>query len=298
MVMRVATFNQASTILKNALQTQAKLAQNQEQQSSGNISSDYAGLGSDAATLVDLEVSVARSLASVSAAEDTLARVEMTYSALGNMSDIMTSMRADVNAVLTEDDLTSLQILAESYLEDMAALLNTQFAGRYLFAGSNTEQAPVDLDAYEVANLTDINTDYYTGDDYIQSVRLDTDRTIEYGVTANTTSIEEAMRALSFAATADPLTLDDLESLSELLVTAQDGIIALQSISSTTASSLESYISSEGEYVADAQEIITEISGADLAELIVEASIYEVQLEASYAALGALNDLSVRDYLF
>ena len=271
---------------------------NQEQQSSGNLSSDYAGLGSDAATLVDLEVSLARSQASVSAAEDTLARVEMTYSALGNMSDIMTSMRADVSAILTEDDLDGLQILAESYLEDMSALLNTQFAGRYLFAGSNTEETPVNLDSYEAANLTDVNTSYYTGDDYIQSVRLDTDRTIEYGVTADATAIEEAMRALSYAASADPLTMDDLDTLSELLITAQDGIIALQSISSTAASSLETYIASEEAYIANAEEIITEISGADIAELIVEASNYEVQLEASYAALGSLNDLSVLDYLF
>ncbi|MES0885265.1 flagellin [Roseibium sp. SCP14] len=298
MAMRVATFSQSSTILQNALQTQAKLAKNQEQQASGYISSDYAGLGTDAATLVDLEVSVARSNATVSAAEDALARVEMTYSALGGMSDVLTSMRADVNAVLTEEDLADLQMMAENYLEDMTALLNTQFAGRYLFAGSNTEQAPADLDAYQAANLTDTNTDYYTGDDYVQSVRLGSDRMLDYGVTANSAAIEEAMRALSFAATADPLTMDDLEELSDLLVSAQDGIIALQSMSSTAASSLETFIAAEKEYIADAEEMITEISSADVAALIVEASNYEVQLEASYAALGSINNLSLLDYLF
>jgi len=298
MVMRVATFSQSSTILQNALQTQAKLAKNQEQQASGYLSGDYAGLGSSAVTLVDLEVSVARSQASVDVAEDALARVEMTYSVLGGISDVLTSMRANTTAILTEDDLTGLQTVAASYLEDVAALLNTQLAGRYIFAGSNTQEAPVDLEAYQGDNLTDVNTDYYTGDDYEQSVRLNSDRTIDYGVTADADAIEEAMRALSYAATADPLTMDDLETLSDLLVGAQDGVIALQSIASTAAASLESFISTEQDYIATAGEMITDISSADVAQLIVEASNYEVQLEASYAALGSLSDISVLDYLF
>lgn len=298
MVMRVATFSQSSTILQNALQTQAKLAQNQEQQASGYLSSDYAGLGSSAVTLVDLEVSVTRSQASIDAAEDALARVEMTYSVLGGISDVLTSMRATTVGIITEDDLTGVQTVAASYLEDVAAQLNTQLAGRYIFAGSNTQEAPVDLGAYQADNLNDVNTNYYMGDDYEQSVRLKSDRTLDYGVTANADAIEEAMRALSYAATADPLTMDDLETLSDLLVSAQDGIIALQSIASTAAASLESFISIEQDYIATAGEIITDFSSADVAQLIVEASNYEVQLEASYAALGSLNNSSVLDYLF
>ncbi|MEO9526847.1 flagellin [Roseibium sp.] len=296
--MRVATFSQTSTILQSALQTQARLAQNQEQQASGILSGDYAGLGQSAVTLVDLEVSVSRSQAAVDAAGDTLTRVETTYSVLGGISDILTSMRSNVTAVLTEEDIAGLQTVAASYLEDVASLLNTQLAGRYLLAGSSTQDAPVDLQTYEAATLTDVDTGYYTGDDYTQSVRLGTDRTIEYGVTADEDAIEAALRAISYAASADPLSMDDVATLSDLLVSAQDGIIALQSMSSTTAASLESFITSEESFIASAEEMITEVSSADIAELIVEASSYEVQLEASYAALGSLSDLSVLDYLF
>ncbi|MBD8877158.1 flagellin [Roseibium polysiphoniae] len=296
--MRVATFSQSSTILQSALETQAKLASNQEQQVSGTISSDYAGLGTDAATLVDLEVSLSRSEASLSVAEDALSRVEMTYSALGGISDILTSMRADVTAVLTDEDLTALQVVAEAYLEDVSSLLNTQLAGRYLFAGSNTQEAPVDLTAYEATDLTTTDSSYYTGDTYVQTVRLSSERSLDYGITADTEAIETAMRALSYAASADPLTTDDVEVLSDLLVEAQDGVIALQSITSTAASSLESFISSEEEYIAEAEALASELNSSDVAELIVQASSYEVQLEASYAALGSLSDLSVLDYLF
>lgn len=298
MVMRVATFSQSSTILQSALETQAKLASNQAQQASGTISSDYAGLGTDAATLVDLEVSISRSEASLSVTEDALSRVEMTYSALGGISDILTSMRADVTAVLTDEDLTALQVVAEAYLEDVSSLLNTQLAGRYLFAGSNTQEAPVDLTGYEATDLTTTDSSYYTGDTYVQTVRLSSERSLDYGITADTEAIETAMRALSYAASADPLTTDDVEVLSDLLVEAQDGVIALQSITSTDASSLESFISSEGEYIAEAEALASELNSSDVAELIVQASSYEVQLEASYAALGSLSDLSVLNYLF
>ncbi|MEO9899177.1 MAG: hypothetical protein ABJF28_00110, partial [Nisaea sp.] len=195
-------------------------------------------------------------------------------------------------------DLAAFQITAEAYLEDVSSLLNTQLAGRYLFAGSNTQESPVDLTAYEAIDLTTTDSSYYTGDTYVQTVRLSSERSIDYGITADTEAIEMTMRALSYAASADPLTTDDVEALSDLLVEAQDGVIALQSITSTTASSLESFISSEGEYIAEAEELASELNTADVAELIVQASSYEVQLEASYVALGSISDLSVLDYLF
>lgn len=298
MVMRVATFSQSSKILANAMETQAKLASNQAQQASGNISEDYAGLGADAAALVDLEVSISRSKSSVSAASDTLSRVETTYTALGAMSDILTTMRAAIAAVMTSEELPQLQVFAAGYLEDLSALLNTQFAGRYLFAGSLTEDVPADISTYAAADLTTIDTSYYSGDTYTQSVRLSADRTLDYGVPGDAVAIEEAMRALSYAASATSLTMNELEDLTGLVVSAQDGIIALQSVTSTTATSLETHISSEESYIASAEELAVELSSSDFASLIVEATTYEVQLEASYAVLGTLQDLSVLNYLF
>lgn len=297
MAMRVSTFGQTSKILQQALTTQAKLAEKQEQQSSGLVSSTYAGLGSDAGELVNLQVSIERSESYISAAEQAVSRIEIMYSALSSINDILTEARAEVNSMASGDDTATLKTVAEAYLEDIASFLNTQYEGRYLFAGSETTEAPVDLDSYAATSLTDENTDYYQGDDSTISVKVGSDRTISYGITADAEGLEEALRALSYLVETDPLTDDDLTAISDLLVEAQDAVIALQSGIGLKSSMLENIIAAEEDYVATLEELATDISSVDLAEVAVEATTYETQLEASYAALGTISDLSLLDYL-
>lgn len=297
MVMRVSTFGQTSSVLANALNTQAKLAEKQEQQSTGLVSTTYAGLGSDASTVVDLEVSVSRAEATISAANTALTRVEEQYSALGSISDLLTDMRSEVNAVTSDEDLDTLQTAAAEMLEELTSLLNTQYQGRYLFAGSETTDVAVDLTDYEVTDLSTENTDYYEGDDYVQTVRLTDSRSLSYGITADNSAFEEAIRALSYLANADPLETSDLEEISDLLISSQDAVIALQSSMGYKADSLESLIESKEDYVSTVQSMVTDLTSVDVAEVAVEATTYETQLEASYSALGTLTSLSLLDYL-
>ncbi|WP_417711077.1 flagellin [Roseibium aggregatum] len=299
MAMRVSTFGQSSTVLQNALTTQAKLAEKQVQQSSGIVSSTYADLGTDSGKLIDLEVSVTRAKSYISAAEQAVTRIEEMYSALSGINDLLTEARADLAAasVDTGDGTDTLQATATSYLQEVAALLNTQYQGRYLFAGSETTEAPVDLNSYTAVSLTDVNTDYYQGDDTTIAVKVGEDRTVSYGVTAEAPGLEMAMRTLSYLAETDPLDTDELEDISALLIEAQDAVIALRSGLGLKSATLERIAASEEDYVAAASDLASETLSVDLAQVAVDAATYETQLEASYAALGTLTDLSLLDYL-
>lgn len=297
MVMRVSTFGQTSTVLANALNTQAKLAQKQLQQSSGLLATDYAGLGTSAGAVVDMEVSVSRAKATISAAETILTRVEEQHAVLGSMSDILTEMRTEISSVLSSVDTDALQMAAREMLEEFTALLNSQYQGRYLFAGSDTSVQPVDTSALAVTDLTTPDTSYYLGDGVLQTAYLSEDRTLTYGVTADNTAFEEALRALSYMVTADPLDTADLEALNDLIVSAQDGVIALQSSMGYKAASLESLIEAQSEYVAAVEGLVTDLTSVDVAQVAVDAANYKTQLEASYSALGTLTSLSLLDYL-
>ncbi|SHM38121.1 flagellin [Roseibium suaedae] len=296
MSMRVATFGQTSTVLQNAMKTQARLAEKQIQESTGLISTDYGGLGSSAGAVASLEVSAARTEASISTAEQALSRIEMIYDALGSMSDLMTDLRAQLSAASVNTDDT-LQATAEAMLEELTSLLNTQYEGRYLFAGGETETKPVDLSGLTTTGLTTEDTNYYQGDDYVQSVRLSSDRSLDYGITADNTAFETAIRTLSYLASATDLTSEDLAAASELLVDAQDQILALQSVAGIKASTLETYISDQEDYLATVTDLATTLASVDIAVVAVEAANYKTQLEASYSALGTMTSLSVLDYL-
>ena len=77
MAMRVATFAMNERMLSASLRTQAKMAQMQIQQATGQVSTDYGGLGAIAGKVLDLEISTARSKLYGSAATEANARVQV-----------------------------------------------------------------------------------------------------------------------------------------------------------------------------------------------------------------------------
>ncbi|MBO0346552.1 flagellin [Roseibium limicola] len=297
MTMRVSTFGQSSTVLSNAMNTQAKLAQKQEQQSTGLVSMNYGGLGADAGSLVNLEVSIARAKSTISASETALNRVQTQYSVLGSINDVLTEMRSELASVLSSEDINTLQIAAKEMLLELGSLVNTQYQGRYLFAGSETETMPIDLSAYAAADIDTVDSSYYQGDSEIQSVRLTEDRALTYGVTGDNSGLEQAFRGLSYAANTDPISSEDLQKVAALLVSAQDEVIALQSSMGYKAATLENVIESKDEYIVSVESIVTDLTSVDIAEVAVQAATYKTQLEASYSALGTLSSLSLLDYL-
>ncbi|WP_420413758.1 flagellin [Roseibium sp.] len=295
--MRVATFHQSTLVLQHAMETQARLASVQTQQASGLKSADYAGLGTDAAILANLEVSVSRSEAVIGAAKETQSRVDMVHATLGKLSDILTKMRATVNGTKTDSQISALQSEAAAHLKDAAQLVNSQFSGRYLFAGSLTEAPPVDLMGYKATSLTTADTSYHKGDSYVQTVRLGPGNSVDYGLTGDRPGFEKTLRALSYVASASPLTLDKLKDVSDLLVSAQDDVIADQSINGATASRLKTFIDNETQYAAEAGKLSLELASVDVAAAAVQAASYNVQLQASFSAIKTLTSLNLHDYL-
>jgi flagellar hook-associated protein 3 FlgL len=297
MAMRVATFQTTSSLLQKTMTTQAKLAEVQAQQSSGLKSTDYGGLGASAGKVVDLNVSVSRAEANISAAKTVISRSDMAASVLQDITDILTNARSAVSGTSSSDQLDSLKQNAAEYLEDLKTMINTQYQGRFLFSGSMTDTAPIDLSAYSATDLTTVNTDYYQGDSYIQSIRLDNGQQMSYGTTATIDGIEQAFRALSYVANGNLTDTSELADVDALLVSAQDGIIAATSKAGSTSSRLQSYIQNEEDFIAEAKEMAKDETSIDVAEAAILATSYETQLEASFSALSKIINLKLVDYL-
>nr|WP_319390751.1 hypothetical protein [uncultured Cohaesibacter sp.] len=297
MAMRVATFQTTSSLLQKTMTTQAKLAEVQAQQASGLKSTDYGGLGASAGKVVDLNVSVSRAEANISAAKTVISRSDMAASVLQDITDILTNARSAVSGTSSADQLDTLKRNAAEYLEDLKLMVNTQYQGRYLFSGSMTDTAPVDLSAYSAVDLTTVNTDYYQGDGYIQSIRLDNGQLMNYGTTATVDGIEQAFRALSYVANGNLTDTSELADVDALLVSAQDSVIATTSKAGSISSRLQSYIQNEEDFIAEAKEMAKGETSIDVAKAAILATSYETQLEASFSALSKIIKLKLVDYL-
>ena len=58
--MRIATFAQSSKMISDAMRVESVMANEQVQESSGVVSTDFAGYGSNAQHVVNLQVKVTR----------------------------------------------------------------------------------------------------------------------------------------------------------------------------------------------------------------------------------------------
>jgi flagellar hook-associated protein 3 FlgL len=177
--------------------------------------------------------------------------------------------------------------------------MNTQYDGQYVFAGGKTETAPVDLTSFSSGSgsLTTTDTSYYDGDDEIASVRVGSDETVSYGVTADNSAFEEVMRVLKFVANSTTLSSSDITSALDLASTALDDTAAVQAKLSSSASSIETASSRQADYKSYAETLSNDLTGVDVAALTAQLSTYQTQLTASYSALGKILSINLASYL-
>jgi flagellar hook-associated protein 3 FlgL len=299
MALRVATFASSQTLLTAALRVQAKQAEMTLQQASGQISADFGGLGSTSGQVLTLETAVTRSAAYADAATTANQRVTQMYNAVGSMIDLVTNLRSSVISFASTTSTTgALESTAEEALAQFAQLLNTQDQGRYLFSGSAVDTAPVDLDAMAATPTTasGADTSYYQGNGSIAAVKVSSDRTVSYGITADNAAFEQAIRAMQLVVSAG----DDADTRSAaetLLNAALDKLTTLQSGLSLKAGTLEDAISQHETFQDYASDVESNLSGVDIAAVAAQLSTYDSQLQAAYAAIGTIQSLSLVSFL-
>jgi flagellar hook-associated protein 3 FlgL len=166
------------------------MADEQTQESSGVKSDYFAGYGSDTQHVVNLQVSVTRAQSYIDAATLADNKTQVMYSAIGQVTDLITSLRSQLSAATTGSSTATASVIAsaQQMLTEMGSLMNTQYDNQYLFGGARTASEPVDLSSFSsgTGSTTTADTSYYKGDDEIASVKVADDQTtVSYGITAD-----------------------------------------------------------------------------------------------------------------
>lgn len=302
MLARVATYALNSHLLESSMKLQSRMAEKTAQQASGLVSSTYTDLDAgDTTRLLNLQSSYTNSQSVSNSLSVVSSRLDVAYSALDDMVDLMTSLRTYLSSVSTqsgaEDGLTD---EGEGTLSSLEQLLNTKFEGRYLFGGTATTTAPVDLSTLATPTIpSTADTSYYSGTSSLQTVSLGNDQTMSYGATADSSAIEKAIRAAKIAATmsTSPVDTDALTEAYNLASDALDGLTVLQANVSISAGRVEDAQYREESLQSTLETAISDISQVDVAEVATQLTVYETQLQASYSSISTVLGLSLLDYL-
>lgn len=301
MVERVATYTQSTRIASDLMRLQSSYAEGEAQQSSGLKSENYQGIASSAQRLLNLESTYAALSSQSETSQLALDQANTTYSALSNMTDIVTSMKTALSAAMggTGDSSTALVTEASQDWDSFISALNTRQAGEYIFGGGVTDTAPVDRSdpGYAAADVNSTaDTSYYQGDDYTKSVKASDTLTVSYGVTADNPAIEQAMRAFNILSSGNTDT-DSMKQAYTLLDSALDGLSNVQANVSNAASTLDDQINQNATDLNTLDSTISDIKNVDVSAVLLKLTTLQTQIESSYSISGDLLKMSLTQYL-
>jgi flagellar hook-associated protein 3 FlgL len=299
--MRVATFALTDQMVASALRTEATMANMQVQEASGLKSEYLANYGADTGHVINLQVSVTRSQSYIDAATLADSKTNVMYTAIGQVSDIVTKLRTALSSASTGSgtEATSAVSAAQQLLQQMQGVLNTQYDGQYVFSGGKTSTAPMDLTSFATGagSLTATDTSYYQGDNELASVRVSGSQTVTYGVTAADPAFEEVMRVLKFVANSSSLSSDDIANSLKVVDSAVDDVATVQARVSTAAAQINTAQTAQNEFMSYAKSLNTNLSSVDIGAITAQLSTFQAQLTASYTAMGKIQSLNLANYL-
>lgn len=302
---RVTDLTAHSTRMHYVQAAQSRQQDLQVQISSGKKSDTYSGVASEASRLVSLKGEHTRASQYVENIGVVDLRLQKMESSVSTVFDIASRLRTLLVNAQNGDNAKELALAqnAGNMLDEVAGLLNARESGRYLFSGTRTDAAPIDLEALPVdGDFTDTaDTFYYKGDSTRLTIRTEETATVEYGVTADERGFEKLIRALKITETTNLDNPDQaharLETAIDLVNEALESIPDIRGRIGNARSSLEIARSRHDEFLLHAEQAIGDIENVDIAEAITRLTGEQVTLNASYAAISRLQQISLVNYL-
>jgi flagellar hook-associated protein 3 FlgL len=321
---RISDLSLHQLTLAQTLATQSRLADLQIQVSSGQKAQRYTTIASDAHRLVSLQDAHSRTAQYLQTNQIVDSRLTTMETNISQMFDSATQFRTLLVNALNNNNGEEMSIGTEAtnFKEQFANLLNVQVDGRYLFSGSRTDTKPVDLTGWSVPpNLTppltlplpQYKSEYYKGDGVQQTAEIDTNQTVDYGITADADAFDYILRAAHYVETAGtPPDRDTLETALALINTALGtdtpnpsrgapaitrDLADLRSLVGTSRRAIEQANTRHNDFTLQLEQNIGDIQNVDVAQALTELSSQQTQLQASYMTLSQLSQLSLLQFL-
>jgi flagellar hook-associated protein 3 FlgL len=300
---RVANFAQHERNLSHILDAQKRLNDGQLQISSGKKSQQYSGVARDVRRIVNVEAGHVRTTQFVSNNNLVDQRLQTMESSVAQAFELVTQYKTLIINALNSDNSADLAmpIQTQALMDEMTALLNIEQDGRFLFAGTRTDTRPVDQAglpaSYTIPTSDGDASGYYAGDATTLTVQADENFSVAYGITAGETGFEQAIRAMHMVIIGPP---NDRATLDEALRVIDQSIDSVSNIRTQIGASraaLENVNSRLADFLLFTEKTISDLENTDITRVITTMSSDQVAVEASFAVISRLADLTLTRFL-
>jgi len=300
--LKVPTATQA--IIDISSKKQDQIREVSIQIATGDKHQDFQGLASEgnAERFLSLSSTITSSETYIKSNEIILARSRTMEQALAQVIDVASEVAdtiAQRNNSASGGEIP-INVLAESFLENIATALNTRSDGRYLFAGTKTDTKPV-----ENLQSSNINSDgisanaiYYRGNSDVVSIKLSQSQELSYGVNANNEAFQNLIGSVHLLM--EGHNNDDKDILADATDMINNAVEQLVSIAASTRAATNTILQSTAVHTDVAQlayENFVDVSAVNVAEATTRMAELEATIQATYLAFNRLSGLRLSNFL-
>lgn len=300
---RVANFAQHERNLANILNAQSRLSEGQLRISSGKKAEHYSGVARDARRIVNVETSHIRTTQFISNNNLVEQRLQTMETNVAQVFELVTQYKTLIINALNADNASDLAmpIQTQALLDEVSALLNVEQDGRFLFSGTRTDTRPVDQTGlpggYVVPTVDGDSLGYYAGDTNSLTVQADENFTVSYGAHAGELGFEQAIRAMHMVIIGPPNDRATLDDALRVIDQAIDGVSNIRTQIGASRAALENVNSRLNEFLLFSEQTLSELENTDITEVITRMNSDQVAVEASFAVISRLADLTLTRFL-
>lgn len=300
-VTRISTYAFHQNTLSNASRLQANIFESQTQLSSGLRARNFEGLNGSVELYATLEDKLGKSAKYIVNNRVLQARLDDTNNALSQIIDLADSLK---NLLLQRrnsgvaNDLAFQQQM-EGGFKTLAGLLNSNIEGRYLFAGSRTDQKPVDEDTFPTLVETgQPDSGYYLGSKEDITARIDDGFELTYNVRADASGFQQIVAAIATGVQGHQEGKDELiERAFDLMSSGMKEVINVQASVNSNYGQIDkasSRLTSLSVYWRGLKE---DTVNADIVGLSTQLAVDQGVLQATFQTFAKINSLKLSDFL-
>lgn len=298
-VTRIGSVALYNSTMKDVSDVQKKLADLQQQISSGNVAQDFRGLNGQVEQFTQLQAKMDAAKRQIESNQLALSRMNTADQAMSQIVDSADKMESlIVQARSSANTAVDLRGIMQGYLKDMQSSLNINFEGRYLFGGTNTGSAPVPDILVTPVTVGEPDTGYYQGSQ--TDIIYSKDERSEYAfpIRADDPAFQKIIAAANLAMQAfnggDDTTM---AKALDLMQAGQADLVSSRARVSSTILSVENSNESLTSLNLYWKGVTEQVSKTDLVAASTEVSNHEALLQAAFAVFSRLSQLRLTDYL-
>jgi flagellar hook-associated protein 3 FlgL len=306
---RVATSNQAQYLLSQIMQATQKMNVSQQQVSSGNVSSDYAGIGGKTSALEAARASAARAAAYQSATKAAVSQVDLQDTQLTQLSKVAQELQQAMTTAVGNNDATGMMDTVQSVFEQASAILNAKDAnGNYLFGGDKDDTPPFNVTSLsQLEGLPDVS-DAFSNGTQKKSVMVADGQSVQIGVLASDigTKLMQTLKDIAtFNASSDGNFDQTMTGTQSAFLTGEipasktavDGLNVVNAANGTTYTRLNDSADQQDALSTLYTGFVSNIENVDMGTAITQLNENQTALQAALAVTAQLNQVSLLNYM-